>query len=102
MYPQQIQDKLIDIGSMVLKTGALDNKTRVLIALSTSFATYCAHCYGQAKSLAKKFGVTEKEIEEAENIALRMREKCKNQFGLFSLNEQLGTPKSSEFERGDW
>lgn len=76
MYPEQIQDKLIDIGSMVLKTGALDTKTKALIAISCAVATYCVHCHGQSKSIAKNFGATEQEIEEAEAIALRMREKC--------------------------
>jgi len=51
----QIQDKLIDIGSMILKTGILDNKTKALIGLSTAVAAYCAHCHGQSKSIAKKF-----------------------------------------------
>ncbi|MBL7132188.1 MAG: carboxymuconolactone decarboxylase family protein [Candidatus Omnitrophica bacterium] len=86
MYPEQIQDKLVDIGSMVLKTGALDNKTKALIGLSTAVATYCSHCHGQVRSIAKRFGATEEELEEAEAIALRMREKCQNGVGLFSLS----------------
>lgn len=93
MFAEQIQDKLIDIGSMVLKKGALDNKTRALIALSTAVATYCVHCHGQSKSLAMKFEATEDEIEESEAIALRMRKKCQNEFGLFSLNEPIQNPK---------
>ncbi|MBL7130994.1 MAG: carboxymuconolactone decarboxylase family protein [Candidatus Omnitrophica bacterium] len=87
MYPEQIQDKLIDVGSMVLKTGYLNIKTKALIGLSTAVATYCAHCHYQTKSLARKFGATELEIEEAENIALRMRQKCHIESRLFSLNE---------------
>ncbi len=98
MFSDEIQDKLIDIGSMVLKTGVLDNKTKALIAISCAVATYCTHCYGQSKSIAEKFGATEEEIEEAENIALRMRQKCQNQSGLFSLNESIETPKLSRFE----
>jgi len=87
MFPEQIQDKLINIGSMVLKTGALDIRTKALIGLSAAVASFCSHCHGQLRSIAKKFGVTEVEIEEVENIALRMRQKCQNQSGLFSLNE---------------
>ncbi|MBL7132060.1 MAG: carboxymuconolactone decarboxylase family protein [Candidatus Omnitrophica bacterium] len=82
MYAEQIQDKLIDTGSMILKTGHLDIKTKALIGLSTAVTTYCVHCHYQSKSLARRFGATEVEIEEAENIALRMRQKCqmKTQF----------------------
>ena len=93
MFPDEIQDKLIDIGSMVLKTSVLDNKTKGLIALSTAVATYCTHCHGQATSMAKKFGATEEEIEEVEAIALRMRQRCQNESELFSLNEPMETPK---------
>ena len=99
MFPEQIQDKsrtfdkvqdkLIDTGSMILKTGQLDIKTKALIALSTAVATYCAHCHCQSKSLARRFGATEVEIEEAENIALRMRQKCQNKSGLFSFSENI-------------
>lgn len=98
MFLDEIQDKLIDIGSMVLKTGALDNKTKALIGLSTAVVGFCSHCHGQSKSIAKRFGATEEEIEEAEAIALRMREKCQNEAGLFSLNEPVGAPKLSGFE----
>ena len=88
MFTDVIQDKLIDIGSMVLKTDTLDNKTKALIVLSTAVATYCVHCHGQSKSIALKFGATGEEIEEAEAIALRMRQKCHNEVGLFSLNKR--------------
>ena len=86
MFPEQIQDKLIDIGSMILKNGVLDNKTRALIGIATAVTSFCSHCHGQSKSIAKKFGATEEEIEETEAIALRMREKCCNESMLFKLN----------------
>ncbi|MFH0924799.1 MAG: carboxymuconolactone decarboxylase family protein [bacterium] len=86
MFSEQIQDKLIDIGSMVLKTGALDNKTRSLIALSTAIVSCCSHCHGEMEAMARKFEATKEEIEEAESIALRMRKKCENKFGLVKLN----------------
>ena len=101
MFPDGIQDKLIDIGSMVLKTGTLDNKTKALIALSTAIATYCIHCRDQSKSLARKFGATEVEIEDAENIALRMRQKCQNQSGSFSFNALTETPNCLNLEGGE-
>jgi len=89
MFPEQIQDKLIDVGSMILKTSMFDIKTKALIALSTAVAAYCVHSHGQSKSIAKKLGVSEKEIEEAEAIALRMREKCRNESGLFNFNASM-------------
>jgi len=84
----KVQDKLIDTGSMVLKTGHLDIKTKALISLSTAIATYCAHCHYQSKSLARKFGATEVEIEEAENIALQMRQKCQMKTQFTEHNER--------------
>lgn len=99
MFTEEIQDKLIDIGSMILKTGALDNKTRALIGLSTAVATYCNHCHGQSRSIALKFGATEEEIEEVEAIALRMRQKCQNKSGLFNLNEDIFKRESGWFFR---
>lgn len=97
MFSEQIQDKLIDIGNMVLKRSVLDNKTKALIALSTAVAAYCIHCHTQSKSIAKNFGATEEEIEEIEAIALRMRQKCQNEFDYLAL-KPIETPKLSEFE----
>ncbi len=86
MVPERIQNKLIDIGTMVLKTSVLDPKTKALIALSTATATACAHCHGQFRATAAKLGATQEEIEEAERLALRMKERCQNDSGLYLIS----------------
>ena len=83
--PTPIQDKLIDIGSMVLKQTSLDKETKVLIAVATSVACYCSHSHGEFKIIARKLGLSSEQIEEAEDIGLRMREKGQNSSGLFRM-----------------
>ncbi len=34
--PEDIQDKLIDIGTIILKDSVLDSKTKALLAVSTA------------------------------------------------------------------
>ena len=85
--PEAVQDKLIDVGDLVLRNGNLDHKTRSLVGLACAITSFCAHCHGQCGSLARKFGATEVEIEEVEAIALRVRERCANKNALYSLSE---------------
>ena len=89
MLPDEIQDKLTDVGCMIIKTGKLDNKTKALTALSAAAACYCVHCCGQARSIAEKFGATDEEIEEVRIIALRTREKCQMKPGYSAWINKL-------------
>ncbi|MBN1836405.1 MAG: carboxymuconolactone decarboxylase family protein, partial [Spirochaetales bacterium] len=86
MLPDGIQDKLIDIGTAVLRTGALDLKTKALIAMATATATACSHCHGQFRATAASFGATAKEIDEADQLAVRMRQSCSNESGLYLIS----------------
>lgn len=87
--PSEIEEKLLEIGAMILKgNGRLDQKTRALIALSTAVAAFCSHGHGEFRSLARRLGAAEEEIEEAETIALRMRERCQTESGLFEIANQ--------------
>ena len=87
MFSEQTQDKLIDIGSIILKRDSLDIKTKALIGLSAAIATYCVHCHGQSKSIAKKFGASEEEIKQTEDIAMRMRQGYNDKFRLLNFTE---------------
>jgi len=89
--PEAIQDKFIDIGSMVVKTSELDPKTKALLALASAVATCCSHCHGEFTAIARKFGATDQEIEEAEALALRMRIRCQNETAFYSLNKEKQT-----------
>ena len=94
--PQPIQDKLIDVGTLVLGTGTLDSRTNALVALSCAVTGFCTHCHGQCVSLARKFGAAEEEIEEAEAIALRVRERCQNKTGLYTMSQSSQTSACRE------
>ncbi|NOZ22077.1 MAG: hypothetical protein GXP25_13425 [Planctomycetes bacterium] len=83
--PEAVQDKLIDIGEMVLRRSNLKAEAKALIAISASVACRCTHCHGEFKKMAKKLGVVEKEIDEAIEIAVRMRQRCENEGGLYRL-----------------
>ena len=85
--PEAIQDKLIDVGDLVLRTSNLDTKTKVLVGLACAVTGFCSHCHGQCASWARKLGASQAEIEEAESIALRVRERCNNETRLYNLSE---------------
>ncbi|MCG2659059.1 MAG: carboxymuconolactone decarboxylase family protein [Kiritimatiellae bacterium] len=85
--PEAIQDKLIDVGDVVLRNSNLDIKTKALIGLACAVTGFCSHCHGQCVSLAWKLGASPAEIEEAEAIALRIRERCNNETGLYRLSD---------------
>jgi AhpD family alkylhydroperoxidase len=84
--PHSVQDKVIDVGALILRTGAVENKEKALVALSCAMATSCAHCHGEFVALARKLGATQSEIDEVEAIAERVRQRCENETGLYRLN----------------
>jgi len=86
MFTEAIADKLIDVGSAVIKNESLEVKSKILCAISSSLASYCTHCHGQFVAMARKYGLDEEEIREAEAIGLRMRERCPNESGLYKMN----------------
>ena len=84
--PRPVEDKIIDVGALVLRDGAVENKEKALVALSCAVASFCTHCHGEFAALARKLGATDAEIEEVEAIAERVRQRCANEAGLFRLN----------------
>ena len=90
--PQRVQEKLLDIGNLVISEGSLDSRAKALIALATAVSSYCSHSHGYFADMAKKLGATEAEIEEAEEIAMRVRQRCDNEMGLYSLTEEDAAP----------
>ena len=85
ILPEAVSDKMIDVGTIVIKNGSLDTKTKILCAISSSIASYCTHCHGQFRDMARKSGLTDKQISEAEAIGMRIRQKCSNESGFYSL-----------------
>jgi len=84
--PRPVEDKVIDVGALVLQTGAVDNKEKALVAVGCAVASFCTHCHGQFATLARKLGATQAEIDEVETIAQRVRQRCENEAGLYRLN----------------
>ena len=84
--PRAVEDKVIDVGALVLRAGAVDNKGKALVAVSCALASYCTHCRGEFAALARKLGATEAEIDEVEAIASRVRQRCDNETGLYRMS----------------
>ena len=57
----------------VFEPGALDEKTKQLIAIAVAHVTQCAYCIRAHTPLAMRKGATQKEIMEAIWIAAEMR-----------------------------
>lgn len=100
--PEGIQDKLIDIGSIILRTSSLEPKTKALMAVTAATATACSHCRGEFRRTAARLGATREEIEEAEELALRMRERCRNESGLFLISRVDARSSSQEGDSEQW
>lgn len=83
--PQAVEDKIIDVGNLVLRNGPLSSRERALVALGCSIASCCTHCNGALRRLARKLEATQEEIEQVEAIAARVRQRCANEAGLYSL-----------------
>jgi AhpD family alkylhydroperoxidase len=61
-----------DMGKAALATGALDTKTKELIALAISVAVRCDPCITYHASAAQRQGATREEVAEAMSLALYM------------------------------
>ncbi len=85
--PRSVEDKMIDVGALVLRTGAVGNKEKALVAVSCAVASFCTHCHGEFAALARKLGASEAEIDEVEAIARRVRQRCENETGFYRLSE---------------
>ena len=58
-----------------------------------------SHSHGYFVDMASKLGARELQIEEAEEIAIRMRQRCDNEEGLYSLtNEDAASIFENEME----
>lgn len=60
------------MGSAATEDGALDHKTKELIALSLGVAGHCEGCIGFHTQALAKAGATKKEVSEALGVAVYM------------------------------
>ena len=61
-----------DMARAATRDGALDKKTKELIALALSVAAHCDACLGFHVQALVKLGVTRAEVEEALGMAIYM------------------------------
>lgn len=60
------------LAQAAIKPGALDKKTKELIALAIGVATHCDGCIGFHTEALVKLGATRQEVEEALGMAVYM------------------------------
>ncbi|MEZ5336377.1 MAG: carboxymuconolactone decarboxylase family protein [Methanolobus sp.] len=69
-------DRKIGFTSMkkaIMEDGAIDSRTKKLLALASTVAVGCDTCFITNKKLAKNAGISDEEIEEAILVASLIR-----------------------------
>ncbi|MBC7604762.1 MAG: carboxymuconolactone decarboxylase family protein [Ramlibacter sp.] len=61
-----------DLGRFALADGALDKKTKELMALALGIAAHCDPCIGYHMQTLVKLGVTRQELDETLGVAVYM------------------------------
>ncbi|MBJ6118188.1 carboxymuconolactone decarboxylase family protein [Pontibacter sp. BT310] len=69
----EVSDAFRAFSRAVFKQGALDEKTKQLIAVAVAHVTQCPYCIRSHTKLAARKGATEQEIMEAVWVAAEMR-----------------------------
>ena len=68
-----IHDAFREFGRQVFAAGALDTKTKELIAVAVAHVTQCPYCIRGHTTSARREGASEEEIMEAVWVAAEMR-----------------------------
>jgi AhpD family alkylhydroperoxidase len=69
----QTHDAFTAFSKEVFKAGALDEKTKQLIAVAVARVTQCPYCIDGHTKLASRKGATDEEVMEAIWVAAEMR-----------------------------
>jgi AhpD family alkylhydroperoxidase len=69
----QVHDAFDQFSKAVFSDGALDGKTKQLIAVAAAHVTQCPYCIDGHSKLAKRSGASDAEIMEAIWVAAEMR-----------------------------
>ncbi|TDR85257.1 carboxymuconolactone decarboxylase family protein [Enterovirga rhinocerotis] len=70
--PEPFQ-RFVDFERAAFKAGALDRKTKELIAIAVTLTTQCDSCITHHTHAAKAEGATDEEIAEAVFVAMELR-----------------------------
>ncbi len=69
----EIHDAFEQFSRAVFRPGALDEKTKQLIAVAAAHVTQCPYCIAGHSKLARRKGASDQEIMEAIWVAAEMR-----------------------------
>lgn len=69
----EIHDAFENFSRTVFRAGALDEKTKQLIAVAVAHTTQCPYCIEGHSKLARRKGASDQEIMEAIWVAAEMR-----------------------------
>lgn len=69
----EVHEAFEKFSKAVFQAGALDEKTKQLIAVAVAHVTQCPYCIAGHSKLARRKGATDEEIMEAVWVAAEMR-----------------------------
>jgi AhpD family alkylhydroperoxidase len=69
----EVFKSFVEFDTKAFETGALDTKTKELIAVATAHITQCPYCIDAHTKRAKKAGASDVEIAESIFVAMAMR-----------------------------
>lgn len=90
----EIMDAWRNFSKTVFKAGALDEKTKQLIAVAVAHVTQCPYCIHSHTGLAMKKGASTEEIMEAVWIAAEMRAGAAYSHSALAMDEIQAVEKA--------
>lgn len=91
----EIIDAWRNFSRIVFKAGALDEKTKQLIAIAVAHVTQCPYCIHSHTEQATKKGASKEEIIEAVWIASEMRAGAAYAHSALAMDEIMASEKSN-------
>lgn len=90
----EIIDAWRNFSRTVFKAGALDEKTKQLIAIAVAHVTQCPFCIHSHSETALKKGATKEEVMEAVWIAAEMRAGAAYSHSILAMDEMQAVEKA--------
>ncbi|MEO8962639.1 MAG: carboxymuconolactone decarboxylase family protein [Ginsengibacter sp.] len=90
----EIIDAWRNFSRTVFKAGALDEKTKQLIAVAVAHVTQCPYCIHSHSETALKKGATKEEVMEAVWIAAEMRAGAAYAHSALAMDEMEAVEKA--------
>jgi AhpD family alkylhydroperoxidase len=90
----EIMDAWRNFSKTVFKAGALDEKTKQLIAVAVAHVTQCPYCIHSHTEQAVRKGASKEEIMEAVWVAAEMRAGAAYSHSTLAMDEMMAIEKS--------